>query len=93
VFLGACHAWAEPFVVSFLFRYDLLLQHPHPNILAVYGICMDLPGGKLHLVMELCAKGSVLDLLRLYQLEVRLCLTVWLRAHTNALLCTDRGRD
>jgi serine/threonine protein kinase len=39
--------------------YELLLRHPHDNILPVYGICTEAPDGKVRLVMRYCEKGSL----------------------------------
>jgi hypothetical protein len=39
--------------------YELLLSHPHDNIMPVYGICTDAPDGKVRLVMKYSAKGSL----------------------------------
>ena len=38
---------------------ELLLQHPHHNILVVYGICLDAPDGAVRLVMAHCSGGSL----------------------------------
>ena len=38
---------------------ELLLQHPHRNILVVYGICLDAADGCVRLVMAYCAGGSL----------------------------------
>ena len=38
---------------------ELLLQHPHRNILVVYGIVTDAPDGRVRLVMAYCAGGSL----------------------------------
>ena len=38
---------------------ELLLQHPHRNILVVYGIVTDAPDGKVRLVMAYCHGGSL----------------------------------
>ncbi len=54
-----------------MLRYNKLHEQPHPNILTVYGICTDAPSGKLLLVMELCEKGSVYDLLMRERPRVR----------------------
>jgi hypothetical protein len=55
--------------------FELLLLHPHKNVMVVYGICTDFPHGKpdgrLRLVMERCVK-SVFDLLVEQRLEARL---------------------
>jgi hypothetical protein len=52
-------------------RYDRLHQHPHPNILTVFGICCDFEDQRVRLVMEYCAKGSLFDLLQRQGVEVR----------------------
>ena len=38
---------------------ELLLQHPHRNILVVYGIVTDAPDGRVRLVMAHCAGGGL----------------------------------
>ena len=38
---------------------ELLLQHPHKNILVVYGIVTDAPDGSVRLVMAYCSGGSL----------------------------------
>ena len=38
---------------------ELLFQHPHRNILAVYGIVTDAPDGNVRLVMAYCNGGSL----------------------------------
>ena len=38
---------------------ELLFQHPHRNILVVYGIVTDAPDGKVRLVMAHCHSGSL----------------------------------
>ena len=38
---------------------ELLLQHPHKNILVVYGIVMDAPDGNVRLVMAHCPGGGL----------------------------------
>ena len=38
---------------------ELLLQHPHRNILVVYGIVTDAPDGSVRLVMAHCHGGSL----------------------------------
>ena len=38
---------------------ELLLRHPHKNILVVYGIVTDAPDGSVRLVMAYCAGGSL----------------------------------
>ena len=43
---------------------ELLLQHPHRNILVVYGICTDAADGKVRLVMAHCVGGSLDKYLR-----------------------------
>jgi hypothetical protein len=51
--------------------YERLLVHPHPNIVQVFGLCVDAPDGKMRLVMRLCAKGSLYALLVASQKQVR----------------------
>jgi serine/threonine protein kinase len=36
---------------------------PHPHIVTVFGVCTDAPDGRVRIVMEMCAHGSLLDLL------------------------------
>ena len=36
---------------------------PHANVVTVFGVCVDHPDGKLRVVMEYCAHGSVHDYL------------------------------
>ena len=38
---------------------ELLLQHPHRNILVVYGIVTDAPDGHVRLVMAHCPGGGL----------------------------------
>ena len=38
---------------------ELLLQHPHRNILVVYGIVTDAPDGNVRLVMAYCHGGGL----------------------------------
>ena len=38
---------------------ELLLRHPHKNILVVYGIVTDAPDDTVRLVMAYCAGGSL----------------------------------
>ena len=38
---------------------ERLLQHPHRNILVVYGIVTDAPDGNVRLVMAYCHGGSL----------------------------------
>ena len=38
---------------------ELLLQHPHPNVLAVYGVFTDAPDRVVRLVMAHCSGGSL----------------------------------
>ena len=38
---------------------ELLLCHPHKNILVVYGIVTDAPDGSVRLVMAYCPGGSL----------------------------------
>ena len=38
---------------------DLLLRHPHANIIVVYGICLDAADGAVRLVMKYCEGGSL----------------------------------
>ena len=38
---------------------ELLLQHPHRNILVVYGIVVDAPDDVVRLVMAYCGGGSL----------------------------------
>ena len=38
---------------------ELLLQHPHKNILVVYGIVTDAPDRSVRLVMAYCPGGSL----------------------------------
>ena len=38
---------------------ELLLQHPHRNILVVYGIVIDAPDGNVRLVMAYCSGGGL----------------------------------
>ena len=38
---------------------ELLLRHPHKNILVVYGIVADAPDGTVRLVMAHCPGGSL----------------------------------
>jgi hypothetical protein len=44
-------------------RYELLMVHPHPHVLPVYGMCTDAPDGRLRLVMRVCRGGSLEDAL------------------------------
>jgi hypothetical protein len=37
---------------------------PAHNVVALYGICVNAPDGKLRVVMELCTHGSVRDFVR-----------------------------
>jgi hypothetical protein len=41
--------------------YSRLSGHPHPNVVAVMGICRDALDQKVRLVMRLCPKGSLED--------------------------------
>ena len=34
---------------------------PGPNVVQVYGFCIDAPDGRVRIVMELCAHGSLRD--------------------------------
>ena len=43
---------------------ETLLQHPHKNILVVYGIVTDAPDGAVRLVMAYCPGGSLDGYLR-----------------------------
>ena len=69
---------------------ELLLQHPHKNILVVYGIVTDAPDGAVRLVMAYCEGGSLDAFLASYRErgEVtpyclwRRCLTVLTSAAT-----------
>jgi serine/threonine protein kinase len=55
--------------------YELLKDNPHDNILPVYAICADAPGG-VCLVMKYCAKGTVSDYLSgMGRSEV--CVRLW----------------
>ena len=38
---------------------ELLLQHPHRNILVVYGIVIEAPDGNVRLVMSYCPGGGL----------------------------------
>jgi hypothetical protein len=42
--------------------YERLSGSQHPNVVAVMGVCVDAPDGKVRVVMRLCAKGSLEDL-------------------------------
>ena len=53
---------------------ELLFQHPHRNILVVYGIVTDAPDGCVRLVMSYCAGGS----LDTYLGRIRESAEVWL---------------
>jgi serine/threonine protein kinase len=50
--------------------YERLAGSPHPNVVPVMGICVDAPDGKLRLIMRLCPKGSLDDLLAAARVEV-----------------------
>jgi hypothetical protein len=50
--------------------YTQLRDRPHPNIVQVVGVCVDAPDGKTRVVMRLCPKGSLEDLLAKARLEV-----------------------
>ncbi len=43
--------------------FELLLSHPHDNIVPVYGICTDAPDGKVRLVLKFCAMGCLSEYL------------------------------
>ncbi len=51
--------------------YELLSNRPHPNVVAVMGVCTDASDGRMRLVMRLCLKGSLEDLLLRSRVEVR----------------------
>ena len=53
--------------------YERLSGSPHPNVVAVMGACVDAPDGKLRIVMRLCPKGSLDDLLVKARETVRSC--------------------
>jgi hypothetical protein len=54
--------------------HDLLLLEPHPNIVTVFGLCVDHPDKRVRLVMQVCEKGSLDNLLKCAQPEVCTCL-------------------
>jgi hypothetical protein len=54
--------------------YERLGSQPHPNIIQVFGVCTDAPGGRLHIVMRLCAKGSLEGVLSAARHEVCVCV-------------------
>ena len=39
--------------------YERLLVHPHDNVLPVYGVCTDAPGGGVRLIVRHCPGGSL----------------------------------
>jgi hypothetical protein len=51
--------------------YERLAGNSHPNVVTVMGVCTDSPDGKVRLVMRLCAKGSLDNLLMKSRVEVR----------------------
>ncbi len=50
--------------------YERLAGNSHPNVVTVMGVCTDAPDGKVRLVMRLCAKGSLDNLLVKSRVEV-----------------------
>ena len=54
--------------------YERLSGSQHPNVVAVMGVCVDAPDGKVRVVMRLCAKGSLEDLLAKARVEVSCAL-------------------
>ena len=53
---------------------ELLLQHPHRNILVVYGIVTDAPDGNVRLVMAYCQGGSLDGYLSAIRASSKVCL-------------------
>ena len=62
---------------------ELLLRHPHKNLLVVYGIVTDAPDGSVRLVMAYCAGGS----LDSYLSNIRELGEVLHDCHCCTLLC------
>jgi hypothetical protein len=44
--------------------YEKIRDNQHPGIVQVLGVCMDAPDRKVRIVMRLCAKGALEDLLK-----------------------------
>jgi hypothetical protein len=55
--------------------YEVLLKNPHPGVEQALGVCCDAPDGGVRLIMRLCAKGSLRDMLELSAAKVCPCDT------------------
>jgi hypothetical protein len=67
--------------------YGQLRESPHPNIVTVMGVCTDAPDGKVRLVMRLCSKGSLDNVLKGVRAQVRVMLAI---PHTLTWFTTAR---
>ena len=66
---------------------ELLMQHPHLNILRVYGLCDDNADHNVRIVMEYCAGGGLDSYLRTIRERGEVRLTSECRGYCVSFSC------